>query len=493
MSNMNTLEGIYTAILNTGWLIVDETNKYVHRNMSQVTGEKTEPFIMLDKQVALPTRENLNNSGKKNLLIFHPLLEGLMGGESPVIGKLRRAYSIRFTYAGTSLFSLLLSGSSHISEVSKFSPDQMELLKAVGEVDETTIKTWSKIVKTSIEKFGPSNYFTDVYISSNVTIGSETYSRFASTRFPIYDELVKNGDKFFDASFQIKKSDRKIFIKLFEFMFPSIGIKDSYSFGTNSRIAPYLDALLKTFGKLFSITNKIYDDFNSVIEMEENIKTPIDWLPITEDIERLKNLAQSVPQQYGNYPIRVEDEKRNATGSSAQPVINKVAQPTQSVPLQQNQPVNAYTPPVQQQVEVTQPTKQKFVGLGAPIDGANGVIFEKENNLQANIINSSAARAIFDPRQALANAVNEVSRHGGVGRVNATDVNPSALQANVIFNNNQQQLQNNNGWNNNFNSFTGNMYQPNAAAMAREMALVRIMSDPSPFAQSNMLGRGSAI
>ena len=63
MSNMNTLEGIYTAILNTGWLIVDETNKYVHRNMSQVTGEKTEPFIMLDKQVALPTRENLNNSG----------------------------------------------------------------------------------------------------------------------------------------------------------------------------------------------------------------------------------------------------------------------------------------------------------------------------------------------------------------------------------------------------------------------------------------------
>jgi hypothetical protein len=149
--------------------------------------------------------------------------------------------------------------------------------------------------------------------------------------------------------------------------------------------------------------------------------------------------------------LRVEDEKRNATGSSAQPVINKVAQPTQSVPLQQNQPVNAYTSPVQQQVEVTQPTKQKFVGLGAPIDGANGVIFEKENNLQANIINSSAARAIFDPRQALANAVNEVSRHGGVGRVNATDVNPSALQANVIFNNNQQQLQNNNGWNNNFN------------------------------------------
>jgi hypothetical protein len=73
------LVDLYKAILKTGWLITDEKN-YVYRDLSSVSGENKEPFILLDKQVALPTRENLNNSGKENLLIFHPLLEGLIGG-----------------------------------------------------------------------------------------------------------------------------------------------------------------------------------------------------------------------------------------------------------------------------------------------------------------------------------------------------------------------------------------------------------------------------
>lgn len=54
---------IYKAILATGWLVTDEQG-LVHRNLSAVSGENKEPFFMLEKQVALPTRENLTRGGR---------------------------------------------------------------------------------------------------------------------------------------------------------------------------------------------------------------------------------------------------------------------------------------------------------------------------------------------------------------------------------------------------------------------------------------------
>ncbi len=489
------LVDLYKAILKTGWLITDEKN-YVYRDLSSVSGENKEPFILLDKQVALPTRENLNNSGKENLLIFHPLLEGLIGGESPVIGKLRRAYSVRFTYSATTLFTALLSSASHTSETSKFSPDQMDLLKVLSaDIDEKTIKTWNKLISIAFEQFKSSNGFADIYISSNVVVDGEAFSRYATVKFPIYEELAKDKDKFFGSSIQIRKSDRKVYMNLFEFMFPGIEKKNHYSRGTNSRIAPFLDSLLKTFGNLFAITNNLYENFYQVIKIEPNVKVEIDWLQyVSPDIEALKNLAQSVPQQYGNYPVKVEDTKRENTGSVVQPLNkpNTHVAATQTK-VENNTPSFNNNPPIiekAQQQEVKQDTNS--FSLGVPISDANGVIGQKVTDISANIVSSSTGRGFFDPRQALANQVQSVYQQGGVGRVAATQIQQQVnfdTGANLI----SSMAPTNNGWNNVNNNFDNINNNINAPMMAREIARSRLNGQAPPFTQNGILDRGSVI
>lgn len=491
------LVDLYKAILKTGWLITDEKN-YVYRDLSSVSGENKEPFILLDKQVALPTRENLNNSGKENLLIFHPLLEGLIGGESPVIGKLRRAYSIRFTYSATTLFTALLSSAGHASETSKFSPDQMDLLKVLSaDIDDKTIKTWNKLIEIAFEQFKSSNGFADIYISSNSVVDGEAYSRYATVKFPIYEELAKDKDKFFGSSIQIRKSDRKVYMNLFEFMFPGIDKKNHFSRGTNSRIAPYLDSLFKTFGNLFTITNNLYQNFKDVIKIDESVQVELDWIQyVSPDIEALKNLAQSVPQQYGNYPIKVEDAKREQTGSTVQP-LNKSPSAVAATAVNINNAVeNNFNnnPPIVNSVQ-QEPAKKEDINsfsLGVPISEANGVVGQKVTDLSANMVSSSAGRGFFDPKQALVHQVQSVYQQGGVGRVAATQVQQQVgfnTSANLIT----SMAPTNNGWNNVNNGFDVINNNINAPMMAREIARSRLNGQAAPFTQSGIMDRGSVI
>ena len=519
-----SLETIYQAILKTVWLECDEEGN-VYRSLDSLGEGKREPFIMLEKQVALPTRHNLNRSGKDALLIFHPLMEGVIGGESPVIGKLRRAFGIRYTFAASNVFTSILSCGSHASEYSKFSPDQMKLLKVINGVNEKTIKAWERLVKLSIDKHGMSNAFTDVYISRNTVVNGQAYSRVATVKFPIYDELISGREKMFGSNFTVSSAIKQSLINVFEFMFPNIEKEDAYTVGTNSRIAPYLDALLKTFGNLLTITNDIYDDYNNVIEFDKDVKAPLEWIEWTKDIEGLKNLAQAIPQQFGNYPIKVEDERRETTGSTTQALaLNKqtnvakqhqqqfIGQTTSTTPLGVNGPVTetkGFQEPLRAQVDVIEAAKvatKNFVGLGTPLNNSNGSPRQPSISLQAVIIDNAQSRAMVDPVRASLNAVVEITRQGGVGRVSASQptISTNHLQginnqvdnrAIVVGNNNNN---NNNGWvssnNNNWGNSTSNAPNVSAAVMMRELASQRIRSDPSPFNNSgSLINRGSVI
>jgi hypothetical protein len=509
--NVN-LEAIYEAILKTGWLIVNDQGE-VLRNLSAAEGKesKNEAFILLDKVVAIPTRNNLNRSGRDNLLIFHPLMEGLVGGESPVIGKLRRAYGIRMTFAAAALFKTLLAGATHTTEYNKFSPSQMRLFKAFSDVNEKTIKQWDRIMRMSIEKHGATNAFVDAYTNRNVMHNGQPYSRVTSVRFPIYEELIRSDKMIFGKDIQLSTNDRANFRSLFEFAFEDIDIKDQYTYGTNSRIAPYLDALLGAFGKLFGIVNSLYDEFSSVIIMDESIRVELDWPEWFTDIESLKTLAQSVPQQYGNYAVKVEDEQRQSTGTSTlmtkSPVATigfpaaHVAAPVAMSNINQQDKMTGYDQvkqigvSVNHVVEQTQ-TQQKFVGIGKPLAGANGIVEVKQPNLEAVIISNSQSRVMIDPVRASLTAAMEVMKHGGVGRVSASDVRPVGMGGAII---NNQPLNfggnvNNGGWaNSSLNAPTQVNNGMSAAMIMREVALNRLMSDPTPFSSSGMLSRGSTI
>lgn len=524
------LTEIYKAILATGWLITDENGR-VFRNLAGVGDDsgKKEAFVMLEKAVALPTRENLNASGRDNLLIFHPLMEGLVGGESPIVGKLRHAYGIRATYSGSTLFSFLLGGANHTTEYSKFSPDQLRLFKAIREVDEKTLKAWDKIVRQSIERHGATGAFVSSYIKRNAEFDGQPYSRVNTLTFPIFEYLKNEEDK------SIRKDDRETFLNLFKFVFPEIDTKNGYSYGTNSRIAPYLDALLGGFGKVFEIVNEFYDWFSPVIAMSENIRVDLDWVEWFKDIESLKTFAQSVPQQYGNYAVKVEDEKRENTGTNVHQsdnmrheLMKKTPNYGQTVPAQgprtigqvMNAPLEGPRVGAHQSVSIGQavqgvvPVPQavnapvpsyvdretverqqsreagKFVGIGRPMEEANGVYEQKKVNLDAVIITGTQVQALADPNRAVANLLGSIARSGGVNRVSANEVNRSVMAGNFpvanVNVNQGMQVQQNNGWG---NSPINQMNQPvNNIPMSVQVRAImeqRMKAPPSAFGSNN--------
>ncbi len=510
-----TLEGLYKDILSTGWLVPNERGE-IQRNLDSVEEGLREPFTMLEKQVALPTRENLNRSGRDNLLIFHPLLEGVIGGESPVIGKLRRAYGIRFTYAATALYEALLTGANHSSEHSKFSPDQMRILKVLNNVDEKTLKLWSKITDLSIEKNTAVGAFATVQLSRNDTLGGQNYTRLATVRFPIYEELIRNDDKIFGTTVQISQAQRANLIKMFEFIYPNIGLKDAYSVGSNSRVAPYLDVLLQTFARLFATLNNLYDEFSTVMTMDTDIRTEIDWYESIRDIESLKNLAQSVPQQYGNYPVKVGDEERAKTGSTPEQINARaseahaerlgqaVAQAKVSATPYQEPRSSGYTDAIPKgplTIQGAQNTHQtpQFEGLGRPLAEANGGIVINNNSLQAVIVDNNQSRQMMDPIKASIEEAVRAVRQGGVGRVSIMDANsaPTIGTGLPLAGNQPNNGVNNNGWvsDNNNNGWTGAPQQPSisTAVMMRELAFQRITGSHQAYANNNPLSGGSAI
>lgn len=488
---------IYKAILETGWLITDEQGM-VYRNLSSVSGEKKEPFIMLEKAVALPTRENLNRSGRDNLLIFHPLMEGLLGGESPVIGKLRRAYGIRYSFAAGALFTAILSGVNHETEYSKFSPDQMDLLTVVKGATPDTLKKWEKLMELSIEKHGMSNAFVDTYIKRDQQLAGQNYSRVAAVRFPIYQELTKNPDKPFGSKMVLSPKDRDVIIKLFEYAFPGIAIQDSYSVGTSARIAPYLDALLQVYAKLFKITNTIYDRFSDVIIIEEAVKTELEWPQWFRDIETLKNLAHSVPQQYGNYSVKVEDEKRADTGTNMQQFHQQQQQAFQGGGQQQVPQQQAVNPAMatQRPPEIPEAPK-KFQGIGVPITGANGAPQTPKVSTAAVFIQGQQAqRQMTDPITGSVVDAMAIVRAGGVGRVAASQVNhvPQQQQVPVLNTHSLNGNMNNNGWNtNNSHGFGQQQSSVAAGLLLREAALRQLQAPGTSFQTAGGFQSYSAI
>lgn len=497
-----TLKDIYTNILNMGWFSVGEKDEVY----KEIGDGKQEPFIALEKHVALPTRENLNRSGRDNLLIFHPLMEGVVGAESPIISRLRRSYSIRSNFCAAALFKYLLTCGSRADKVDKFSPDQMKLLTVINGVNEKAVRVWDKVVEASLDKNSGTDYFIRINTSRNDTLNGQSYSRVATVVFPIYQELIKNTDKIFNKtvkSIQMSEKERLIFIALFEYIFSGLKTDHKfYSTGTNSRIAPYLDVVLKTFICLFNVVNKHYLKFKDVIPMEESIYTDTSWSDDVEDIEGLKSIAQSVPQQFGNYSTKVEEDKRAATGSllaednhkkssnAPMSIGEPIKQPEIQIPNTGSGFKESLSAPAD---ALRTEQKETFIGIGRPIEGANGSVTKTNVSLQADMVTSDQSRMMVDPKTAIINQVMETIKHG-VGRVSATSANYAALNTGFInqpFGSQNQPLTGvNNGWNNtNNNGWNNNNQQVTAstAVIAREMALQRIMSNPGPFANSGSM------
>jgi hypothetical protein len=282
------LNEIYRSILLFSGLEADE-NGYI----SSVHNEKRAPAFIEGKHMVLPLDKQLREFNAEERIIFHPLTENILRGESEVITKLKTVINVKLNYTIGILASNLLELVSSPEFHKRFTPEQAELLTSVNEADSKTSANFTSLMVQGI-KTGADRTFVNIYLKRGGTHKNKRYSRVGIVSFQMYEQLLA------DKIDKIRVKDKETFKQLFEFMFPSIQDPEEYNFGSESSIAPYLESLLRTAANIASRLNDLLLLYGEFIEDAEAFMFDSEWMEHLSDIDALQPEIRKVPVQFGN-------------------------------------------------------------------------------------------------------------------------------------------------------------------------------------------------
>ena len=284
---MKLLE-IYTSILKFSGLDADEQG-YISSKLD----DKRTPLLINGARLVLPTKNNLINFNQDEKIIFHPLTENILRGESDVIKKLKHVINIRLNFTLGVIAQQLLVMVSSPEHHSKLSPEQAEILTIIKDADEKSVHNFISAMVSGI-KIKPDNLFVNIYLKRGGTHHGKRFSRVGIVSFPFYDSLKTEKHE------KIRVKDKETYKQLFQFIFTSIDDPEEYNFGSNSQVAPYLSALLKTAANIASRLNDIIVMYKDYIDESDKLTFDSDWLEHFDDLNALLPEIRSIPVQYGN-------------------------------------------------------------------------------------------------------------------------------------------------------------------------------------------------
>lgn len=283
---------LYKSILRFSGLDADD-NGFV----STVLDNRREPALIGGMRLVLPTESQLRTANPSERVVFHPLSENILRGESEVIEKLTEVINIRlnFTFGiiGQSLLNLVDSPDLH----KRLNPQQMQLMIAIKEVDQTTLTNFINVMLSGI-KTQPSKVFVNIFLNQGGCLAGQRHSRIGVVSFPVFKEIKDAAETVFGVKIRVK--DRTTFQQLYKFVFPSIVNGDEYSCFSDSRVAPYLDVLMKSAMGLASNMNDLLLTFKDFIEDAEALMFDSNWVQDFENLEALLPEIRRIPVQAGN-------------------------------------------------------------------------------------------------------------------------------------------------------------------------------------------------
>lgn len=260
-----------------------------------IAGSKT-PALLDGERIVLPLQHHLRNPEEK--LIFHPLSENIVkGSESEVITKLKENINIRlnYTFGIISKYLLVLASSPELHQ--QLEPDQTDALIALKDADANMVKNFT-LLMTAGSKKQFDRLFTNIYLKKGGTVRGKRHSRAGIVVFPVYNMLQKPDNTLFGVKLRVK--DKETFKSLYRFIFPGIDVEESYNYGSDSNVAPYLDTLLKTAASLAGRFNDILVTYKDYIEDAEQLMFDSDWVPMFDNLEALIPEIRRIPMQAGN-------------------------------------------------------------------------------------------------------------------------------------------------------------------------------------------------
>lgn len=320
---MKLLE-IYKSILKAAHLLVDDEGF-----ISRFRYGKKEPWLIGEKRAVLGTPEQLSGPGD-GTVVFHPLYEYLSRGESQVTAEYRRvmAESLHDRYLALARKLIEIAGSQQMHAL--LSPEQSEFLSYVPDADATMLDNFDKLCEAMPEGQNQKT-FVSIFARRGGKLDDKTHHRVCIVSFPLYKQLVKDGEerealmaerkaqtkadkdkakktdekdkKIPNETYgvELRGKDRESFIKLFEYMIPDIAVENAYSTPSNSNIAPFMDCIMGSVQKLAGPLNDLVARFENKLEGAEKVLMVEDaWVDAFVNLAAIHVEIQKTPMQAGN-------------------------------------------------------------------------------------------------------------------------------------------------------------------------------------------------
>lgn len=357
------LNELYTSILSAAGLVVDEKGFVSVNNQLFTESTKNDPVLVDGKRLVLPTHEHLTDPNKQSKLIFHPLSENILRGESVVVAKLRSLYTVRLNFAIAGIVTGLLDICASINKHRKLNPDQAGVLSVAPNCDEGTVDVFHSLLH---KVFSDEITFVKFYLRRSGIIKGVKYSRAGIVTFPFFEALVEAKDSL--CGVKLRKKDKEAIQAIFEFILPGIGENEHYNRGSDSMIAPFLDALMKTFMGIAGALNDIIELYKDQIEDIEKLTFDSDWVEAFDNLEGMMSEIRKVPVQAGN-----EGEAKRSDVQPVTPNQNLQYTPPPPAGYQPLTPVNvpANTIPQHTQTQSSAPAETGKVKLSDLMNRGN--------------------------------------------------------------------------------------------------------------------------
>lgn len=315
---MKLLE-IYRAVLKYCGMEADDNGFIALR----VDG-KLEPTFIDGLRMVLPTDQQLRSFNPKETIVFHPLAENILRGESEVIQKLKTLINIRLNVTvgiiGQTLLNLVASPAQH----SKLDTEQAELLVAVSDADEKSVTNFVNVMLAGV-KTSPERIFTNIYLKRGGTHRDKRYSRVGIVTFPFYANLLEGKvDK-------IRVKDVETYKQLMQFIFPNIADSEEYNFGSDSHVAPYMEALLRSSANVATRLNDLITMYRDYMDEPDELMFDSEWFEYFQDLNSLQSEIRKVPAQQGSEGTVGREEL-------PAPAPVAAAMPAQTTPVNMGQP-----------------------------------------------------------------------------------------------------------------------------------------------------------
>ena len=298
------------------------------------------------KKWVLPTEDNCKKAYADDLSLFHPLNENVIKPESIDIKRLTKCLITRINFSTYTLFATLLHVASDTSTHLKLTPEQSEMCSVLKQVSTEQSTNIDNLMLLAINRKDDLYKLVHVHLKRGTTIKGARHSRTGNITFPFYEHL-KDGEV---CNRKVKKQEKEIIIRLYEYVFPNCGVEDEYSHGSDANTAPYLEALLRACLKVVDRITYISSIFDPFIEDKYIFDYDNAWLLPFEDLKGYESEIRTVAATQSTSDVEnsttgspVSTVTRTANGVSAGSLIQSLSQ-RPMVPMQ-----NPYAGILQQQ------------------------------------------------------------------------------------------------------------------------------------------------